>query len=366
MLKRLPSRMAGVVVLILSASSAWGQQAEAETGFGLQGTFSAMTAASTQFQTAPRSGSLMDGGFRLMLYPTWKLSRHWTLYGAAEAVSRPYDYSEFQTQGHGVRGEVAQGYLSYTQVWQDASLQIRAGELSSAFGSFPLHYDDRDNPLVDVPLQYGYYGALATLDALAGVEADVTWKKLDARAQFTNSSPANPRSVFAPEQYGNWTGGAGFTIMQGLRLGVSGYRGPYADRNYPFYKAREGRPRDLPGSAAGLDVQWGRGHWNVRGELQWFVMTYGIDPTFHEHTGYVEVQRELSPRWYVAGRFGYLTADYIGHGQVVEAVAGYRPGAGQIIKLSYETAHSEFPSAPDRTLAIQFVTTIHPLAFARR
>jgi hypothetical protein len=366
MLKRVAFGLATITVLSLAVSAARGQQAEAETGFGLQGTFSATAAASTEFRPAPRSGSLVDGGFRLMLYPTWKLSRHWTIYGAYQTVSRPYYYADFQTQGHGVRGNIAQGYLSYSQVWQDASLQIKAGEVSSAFGSFPLHYDDRDNPMVDVPLQYGYYGALATLSALAGVEADATWKKLDARAQFTNSSPANPRSVFASEQYGNWAGGAGYTIMQGLRVGVSGYRGPYTDRHYPFYDPSEGRPRNLPGSAVGVDAQWGRGHWNVRGELQRFVMTYGPDPTFHEHTGYVEVQRSLSPRWYVAGRFSYLSADFVGHTQVMEAVAGYRLGARQIIKLSYETAHSEFPGAPDRTLAVQFVTAIHPLAFAGR
>jgi hypothetical protein len=104
----------------------------------------------------------------------------------------------------------------------------------------------------------------------------------------------------------------------------------------------------------------------VRGELQRFVMTYGPVPTFHEHTGYVEAQRVLSPRWYVAARFGYLSADYIGHLQQVEAAAGYRAGVGQLIKVSYQTSHRETGNFPDRTLAIQFVTAIHPLAIARR
>lgn len=351
---------------MVAASSAWGQQTEADTGFGLQGTFSAVTAASTEFRESPRSGSLVDGGFRLMLYPTWKLSRHWTIYGAYQTVSRPYYYSDFTSQGHGVRGSIAQGYLSYSQVWSDASIVIRAGELSSAFGSFPLHYDDRDNPLVGLPMQYGYYGSLATLSALAGAEADATWGKWDARAQFVNSSPANPRSIFASEQYGCWAGGAGYTILQGLRVGASGYRGPYLDRESEFYKPAEGRPRNLPGTGAGLDAQWGRGHWNVRGELQMFAMTYGPAPTFHEHTGYAEVQRALHPRWYVAARIGYLSADHIGNAQSIETVAGYRPGARQIVKLSYQTTHSADDGRPDRTLEMQFVTAIRPLALARR
>jgi len=367
MLKRIRFGVAAVIMAGLLASSvrpARAQQAEAETGFGLQGTVSAMSAASTLLGQAPRSGSLVDGGFRLMLYPTWKLNRHWNFYGAYQAVSRPYYYSEFTTQGYGVRGNLVQGYLSYSQVWKDASLQVKAGQLSSAFGSFPLHYDDRANPMIDVPLQYGYYGALATLGGLAGAEVDGTWKKWDARAQFVNSSPANPRSIFASEQYGSWAGGVGYTIVQGLRVGASGYRGPYLDRASPFYDPVEGRPRNMPASGIGLEADWGHGHWNVRGEWQKFTMTYGPLPTFHENTGYAEVQRELNPRWYVATRVSYLSADYLGNLQQIEIAGGYRPGVGQIIKLSYETAHSDTTNVPDRTLAVQFVTAIHPLAFA--
>lgn len=340
------------------------QQTEAQAGFGLQGTFSALGAVSTELEQAPRLGSAGDGGFRLMLYPTMKLSRHWTIAGAYEAVSRPYYYAGFTTREHGVTGRVIQGYLSYTRVWENSSLIVRAGELSAAFGSFPLHYDDRDNPMVDIPIQYGYYGAPATLSALAGVEADATWKRLDVRAQFVNSSPANPRSVFDTAQFGNWTGGAGYTIRQGLRAGVSGYRGPYLDRQSQFYRPSEGRPQTMPASAIGLDVQWARGHWNVRGELQRFVMTYGPDPAFHEHTGYAEAQRSLNPRWYLAARLGYLSADYIGHVQSVETVVGFRPAAGQILKISYETKHSEYVAVPNRTFAVQYVIAIHPLVFA--
>ena len=271
-----------------------------------------------------------------------------------------------ENDGYGVRGNIAQGYLSYTQVWRNASLVVQAGELLSAFGAFGLRYDDRDNPLVDLPMQYGYYGAVATLNGLAGTETDATWKELDARAQFVNSSPANPRSVFASEQYGNWAAGAGYTIRQGLRVGMSGYRGPYLDRASPYYSSLDGRPRSSPATAMGVDAEWGIGHWNVRGEWQKFLLTYGSEPAFRERTGYVEAQRELGPRWYAASRFGYLDADYSGRIEEIEAVAGYRPGAAEIIKVSYETAVRQYGSYPDRTLAIQFVTAIHPLAFAGR
>jgi hypothetical protein len=364
MMKIYPLAISAVLALAVTPAVR-AQQYEAQTGFGLEGTFSAIGAASTRLEQSPRVGSVGDAGFRLMLYPTLKLSRHWTIAGAYQAVSRPYFYSDFTTQGHGVQGRIVQGYLSYSRVGEHASVIVRAGELSSAFGSFPLRYGDRDNPLIDIPQQYGYYGSPATLAALAGVEADVTWRKLDARAQFVNSSPANPRSVFDKEQYGSWAGGGGITIRQGWRVGVSGYRGPYLDRQSEFYYPAEGRPRSMPAGAIGLDAEWARGHWNLRGELQRFVLTYGPFPSFREHTGYVEAQRALGPRWYVASRFGYLSADYIGHVQTIEAAAGFRPATGQIVKISYETSHNQFGAFPDRTLAVEYVTSIHPLVLAK-
>lgn len=363
---RTPAQAVIIATLALTAAfSAHAQQTEAETGFGIQGTLSGLAAAGTEFGEAPRSGSLVDGGFRLMLYPTWKISEHWSVAGACQTISRPYYHDDFSTQGHGVRASIVQAYLSYSQVGKKASLVVRIGELSSAFGSFSLHYDDRDNPMVDLPMQYGYYGAAATLSALAGVQVDATWHKWDARGQFVNSSPANPRSVLDSEQYGSWAGGAGYTIRQGLRVGASGYRGPYLDRHYPFYFPGEALPRSLPASGVGVEGQWGHGHWNVRGEMQRFVMQYKLIPDFHQRIGYTEVQRSLGPRWYVAARYGYLNADYVGTVHSIETVAGFRPGPGQIIKLSYETRHSTGVTAPDRTLVVQFVTAIHPLSFVR-
>ena len=136
-------------------------------------------------------------------------------------------------------------------------------------------------------------------------QVDGTVGPFDMRAQFTTSSPANPRSVFDKDQYANWAGGAGYTIRQGFRVGVSAYRGPYLDRHYQYYFPGEAPPRDLPATGYGLDVQWGRGPWNVYGELSHFQFAYKAIPTFNMHTGYAEVRRVLTPRWYVAARTGY-------------------------------------------------------------
>jgi len=241
---------------------------------------------------------------------------------------------------------------------------VRAGELSTAFGSFLLRYDDADNPLIDMPMAYGYYSTVTT-GGLAGAQVDATRGKLDARAQFVNSSPANRRSIFDREQYGNWAGGGGYTIRQGFRVGASAYRGPYLDRSYPFYFPGEARPRDLAGSGVGLDVQWGRGPWNMYGEWQRFQMNYRAIPTFTTHNGYAEARRVLHPRWYVAARAGYLRASaYKGH-DTYELAVGFRPNRYQLVKVGYEAQRGpSIRGTLANTVAVQYVTSFRALSIA--
>ena len=168
-----------------------------------------------------------------------------------------------------------------------------------------MRYDDAVNPLIDMPILYGYYGKISTM-GMAGVQTDLTLGKWDARVQLVNSSPMNPRSIFDRDQYGNWAGGAGYTILQGLRIGVSGARGPYLDRQWPFFLPGEANPNRLPGSSVDSDVQFARGHWNVEGEWNWMLMPYHEIPFTRREGAYLEAKRVLSPRWYAAVRGGYL------------------------------------------------------------
>ena len=230
--------------------------------------------------------------------------------------------------GGGVRGQIIRLDLSWTRTWSNGSVVVRAGQLTSAFGSFLLRYDDAENPLTGMPSAYGYYKPVTPL-GLAGAEADFTTGKWDGRVQFTNSSPANPRSLFSQDQYANWAGGAGYTIRQGLRIGMSAYRGPYLDRHHPYYFPGEARHRDLPATGLGVDGEWARGHWNARGELQRFVLAYRLLPTFRETAGYAEVRRVLNLRWFVAARADYLHNKY--GVNAFELAAGYRPNRSQLI-----------------------------------
>src|SRR5260370_9395975 len=116
---------------------------------------------------------------------------------------------------------------------------------------------------MDKPMSYGYHGGGLSTLGLAGAQGDITLGKLDARAQFVNSSPANRRSIFDRDQYGSWAGGLGYTPKQGFRAGISAYRGPYLDRNYQYYFPGESKPRDLPGSGHAIDAQRAAGHSNL-------------------------------------------------------------------------------------------------------
>jgi hypothetical protein len=339
---------------------------EANSGFDLRASISTGAFYTPQLSAAPRDGAPVAAGFRLMLYPTWKLSKHWAVSGAVDTHSRPYSFEEFSTKGYGVKTDVLQAYLSYSQFWNGGSVVVRMGQLSTAFGSFLLRYDDASNPLIDIPIVYGYYYKTVSILGLAGTQVDVNAGKLDLRAQFVNSSPANPRSIFATDQYGNWAGGAGYTIRQGLRVGASAYRGPYLDRHYEFFFPGELPPRDLPATAVGVDAQWGHGPWNMYGEWQRFQLDYHVIPTLREHTGYAEVRRVLTPRWYIAARLGYIHPDAFAGHQAYELVAGFRPNRYQLAKIGYEIQQGpQFQGTQGNTLAVQLVTSFNAISIAR-
>ena len=148
---------------------------------------------------------------------------------------------------------------------KETTVIVKAGRLLPAFGSFPLRYDDAENPLLDQPLSYiqtltlragqlpcgrndlahQYYGSVwhqcggvpnrdegltpVALYGLPAAQVDISGHRLDARLQVSSGSPSNPRRLNEFGRYHQWSAGAGYTIRQGFRVGVSGFRGPYLD-----------------------------------------------------------------------------------------------------------------------------------------
>jgi hypothetical protein len=102
---------------------------EADSGFELRTTLSAVSSYSQLLSLPPRNGSEATGGFRAILYPTWKLNSHWTISGAIQVHSRPYFSEEFSTQGYGVKGDLLQLNLGYARFWEhNRSLVVRVGQ----------------------------------------------------------------------------------------------------------------------------------------------------------------------------------------------------------------------------------------------
>lgn len=333
---------------------------EATSGVDLRGTLTAQAIGSNELTEKPRSGSAMILGARAIAYPTIKFDENWFLTGALQLVTRPYFYSDLETTGYGAKGSVLQATANYSRVSSRGSLLVRAGVMSSAFGSFLLRYDDADNALVDFPAGYGYYYAPISFRGVAGAQVDVSRGKFDGRLQFANSSPANPRSIFARDQYGNWAGGGGYTIRQGLRVGVSGYRGPYLDRKYAFFFPGEAKPSSLPAHAVGVDANWAQGHTSSYMELQRFTMPYKLLPNFHVSVAYGEVKQVLNPRWSLAFRYSYSCDSAEGASNTYEGAVGFRADRWQLLKAGYEEKHYRSATDPsDHVVGIQFITTFH-------
>jgi hypothetical protein len=161
---------------------------EANSGFDLRETLSGQFAVSNVLTEVPRSGAPVGVGFRSVTYPAWKFSDHWTLTGAWQLNSRPYFNQDFSSAGNGVNGNILQASLNYSRISEKGSMMIRAGQLSTAFGSFLLRYDDADNPVVDLPMEYGYYYAPVSNLSVAGAQIDGTRGKWDGRQLLPGES----------------------------------------------------------------------------------------------------------------------------------------------------------------------------------
>ena len=347
-----------LVAFIVCASR--GAAQESTTGLDLRATITGQLAASNVLADAPRSGAPIVEGFRTIIYPTWTISSRWFVAGAGQFSTRPFYYQDFSTPGYGAKGNILQASLNYARIWEKGSFLFRAGEMPTAFGLFPLHYDDMDNPLVDLPMAYGYYGSPVSIDSVTAAQIELTRDKWDSRVQFANSSPANPQTPTGKDQHGNWAAGLGYTIKQGFRVGLSGYRGPYLNRYYYSWGPSRYKLSQYPATGLGAEVNWAHGHTNLQGEIQRFEMPYPASPALRQTVSYGEVKQVLSPRWYVAARVGYSSCNTSATGESVETAVGFRPNRIQLIKISFETEHYSAANPQfENTFAVQLITPLH-------
>jgi hypothetical protein len=398
-------------IILLSALAMPAQPQDSNYGFSLPVTLSggAMYTGRLQFQDP--GDSPVRGGFRAMLYPTLRLGTHWFAYAAEQVRYTPYFYYDAYDPDHEWYTETLQAFVGYQIRHEKTSMVIKAGRLSSAFGAFPLHYDDADNALLDQPLSYiqtlafrndqipcgvqdllrQHYGFVAnqcggppggglgltpvSLYGLPGIQAEVSSHRVDARVQITSGSPANPLSLSHAPDYAQWVAGGGYTIRQGFRVGISGFRGPYLAPELTTLLPAGTTVRDFPASGLGLEAQWASGHWSASGEWQRFQFdSPNLTQAPSVISTYVEAKRILTPRLYVAGRTGWLKpggatdTSAASTSQFSPSMASYELGAGcwinrhQLLKGSYEWLRIQnLPGTRTNVLGFQFVTTFHAL-----
>jgi len=390
---------------------------EADLGITLPVTLTGEGLYTHRLQSEDPKASPLTGAFHVALYPGFKLGPHWFIYSAIYLSSTPFYYNDAYESDHQLETQVVQAFLGYRQTYGTTSVMFKAGQLTSAFGSFPVHYDDADNPLLDQPIPYAaylslhanqlpcgvkdisgqeYWGSVgyhcggssasdegltpATLYGLPGIEADVSTHKMDARFQLTNSSPVNPQTLWSHSQRPQWTAGAGYSPLQGFRFGFSAFRGPFLDHSVVSFLPAGHSVGDFPATGFGLDAQWARGRWSTSGEWQWFRFAY---PNFRQSPsssfGYAEVKAVLNARTYLAARAGYQRNSRVADSweqsdesfapnvQSYEFAVGIRPNRRQLLKVGYEWLRGEYVSGTrDNVFGIQLVTSIQALSKALR
>jgi len=385
------------------------QSQDSGYGLSLPVTLSGGAMYTGRLQFENPGNSPVTGGFQVMLYPTVTLGPHWFAYAAEQVRYAPYLYYDAYYPDHEWYVQTLQAFVGYQVRGEKTTVVFKAGRLSSAFGAFPLHYDDADNALLDQPLSYiqtltvrndqlpcgvkdllwQSYGWVAnacggapgwgdgltpvSLYGLPGIQAEVSSHRVDGRIQVTSGSPSDPLSLSHTPQYVQWVLGGGYTIRQGWRVGISGFRGPYLAPELAPLLPVGTSVRAYPASGLGLEMQWARGHWSASGEWQRF--QYDL-PGFTQAPSlistYGEAKRILTPRLYVAGRAGWLQpgeaadASGVSTNQFAPSIASYELGGGwwlnrhQLLKASYEWLRIQhLPGTQTNVLGVQFVTTFH-------
>jgi hypothetical protein len=405
--------------LLLASGAHLGAQ-DASIGFAAPLTISGQLLHTERGLAVDGDARTWQPAVRALAYPSMKLGDHWSFYSALQLEQKPYSYYDTYYPESEFEAKWTQAFLGYRLSGERHAVGFKVGKMVSAFGAFPLRYDDTANPLIDRPLGYGallqmrpdalpcgtkdlpnlrYYehyegvmfycgGSRAEtygmpaidLYGIPAVEADLSIRQFDARFQLTNSSPANPQSLLSSSQHAQWTAGLGWTLWQGFRVGVSGMRGPFLDDVVRSRLPAGKTVRDYPANAIGADMQWARGRWSSSAE--WFRARFPyprliVPPTVNSVYG--EVKLILTPRLFGAFRGSWQlynrVEDKNGRSplpfepdtQAYEFAIGYRPNRWQLLKTGYEWLHTTGGSEYDNNVfGVQFVTSLDVISKAFR
>jgi hypothetical protein len=182
-----------------------------------------------------------------MLYPVWKVNGNWSVEGAGQIHSQPYFFEEVEDyDSREVKSDVFQARLNHSRFWKRGSVVVRAGILSSAFGSCLPRYDDYVNPMIDMPLSYRLLLSRRDQPRLSGrTSGRDAWpvRSWCPVRELVSSQPAQRSSARSIRELSRrpWV-----HDKTGFRVGASAHHGPYLSRDYTNFFRGEAKPKDLP------------------------------------------------------------------------------------------------------------------------
>jgi hypothetical protein len=231
------------------------------------------------------------------------------------------------------------------QPWAARPFHVQAGRIPMVIGAFARRAYGSDNLLAGAPLVYQYLTSLRP-DALPRAEDDVL--RMRARGWrpsypigSDSTAPGLPLITYSRGDTGaagqwtadHWTVAAavtlgtasdprvrdnngGFSVSgrlaavrpSGLIVGVSAARGNWVDHDAQSLAPSAGVFRHNSQALVGIDAEFARGHWIVRGE-GWrasFALPTLAQP-LTAHAGFIEGRYRFRPRWQVAARADRLT-----------------------------------------------------------
>ena len=268
------------------------------------------------------------------------------------AMWRPAPQLSFLAE---LRSEDAQHVIPYAlyvrvRPWKARPFDLQAGRIPPVFGAFARRSYGADNPLIGYPLAYQYLTSIRsdavpfTADDLlamrargwrasypvgvtapgpgvplvtayrwdTGVQARVTGARGEAAVAVTVGTLANTR-VDDDNGGRQVSGRAAWKPVVGLVLGASAARGPFLTATLEDGLAALTTRRAHAQQALGLDAEYSRGYWVVRGEAiesRWNLPGLAapwIEGPLRARAAFVESRYRITPRFFAAARADRLT-----------------------------------------------------------
>jgi hypothetical protein len=264
---------------------------------------------------------------------------------------RPVPQLAFLTEVRSEDAEHVIPYALYVRIrpWKARAFDLQAGRIPPVFGAFARRSYGADNPLIGYPLAYQYLTSIRsnavpfTADDLlamrargwranyqigvtapgpgvplvsayrwdTGVQARATGARAEAAVAVTMGTLANPR-VDDDNRGRQVSGRVAWKPIVGLVLGASAARGQFLTTTLEDGLALAARQTHTQ-RALGLDAEYSRGYWIVRGEAiesRWNLPGLGvprIESPLWARAAFVETRYRITPRFFAAARADRLT-----------------------------------------------------------